>query len=142
MTDTTGFAVIRMAQRPCAIRCSQIVEIVPRVELTQVPDTGGELLGVINLRGRVVPVLDVRPRLQQGEAGALPPYQHLVIVNCAHGAIGLAVDEVRDVVTLPEGAIETPGRVTGTRSAGVMHLADQLVLVLEPDDLVHDLESN
>jgi purine-binding chemotaxis protein CheW len=132
----TNLVLTRMGGRPCAIPCEHVVEIIPRVELDHVPHAPAEVLGVINLRGRVVPVVDLRARISQKRP--LPFYQHLVIVRAKAGKLlGLAVDEVRDVVTVPEEAIEKPGDIAGVRSPGVVRIEDDLVLVLDPEDAYH-----
>jgi purine-binding chemotaxis protein CheW len=101
-----------------------------------VPEAPAEVLGVINLRGRVVPVIDLRGRISQKKS--LPFYQHLVIIRGQNGKLlGLAVDEVRDVVTVQEDAIEKPGEIAGVRSPGVVRIEDDLVLVLGPEDAYH-----
>lgn len=130
-----NLVLTRMGGRPCAISCEYVVEIIPRVTLDHVPDAPPEVLGVINLRGRVVPVVDMRARVSRSEA--LPVYQHLVIVRAKNKQLGLAVDEVRDVVAVPEDAIEKPGEVAGVRSPGVVRIEDDLVLVLGPEDAYH-----
>lgn len=132
----TNLVLTRMGGRPCAISCEHVVEIIPRVQLDHVPDAPAEVLGVINLRGRVVAVIDLRGRLSQKKP--LPLAQHFVIVRAQNGKlIGLAVDEVRDVVTVDEHAIEKPGDIAGVRSPGVVRIEDDLVLVLGPEDAYH-----
>jgi purine-binding chemotaxis protein CheW len=122
-----------MGGRACAIACENVVEIIPRVLLSQVPDAPPGVLGVINLRGKVVPVVDVRARI----AGIteLSAYQHLVIVTGSTRLIGVAVDDVHDVVTVPAAAIETPGELVDAHGPGIARIDDELVLVLGPDDL-------
>ncbi|UQA56486.1 chemotaxis protein CheW [Polyangium aurulentum] len=131
----TSLVLTRMGGRPCAIPCEHVVEIIPRVQLDHVPEAPPEVLGVINLRGRVVPVIDMRARVSKRTN--LPVYQHLVIVRAQNKQIGLAVDEVRDVVTVPDEAIEKPGDMAGVRSPGVVRIEDDLVLVLGPEDAYH-----
>jgi purine-binding chemotaxis protein CheW len=122
-----------MGGRACAIACEHVVEIIPRVLLSQVPNAPPGVLGVINLRGKVVPVVDVRARI----AGTteLSAYQHLVIVTGSSRLIGVAVDDVHDVVTVPAAAIENPGELGDARGPGIARIGDELVLVLGPDDL-------
>lgn len=132
----TNLVLTRMGGRPCAVSCEHVVEIIPRVKLDHVPDAPSEVLGVINLRGRVVPVIDLRPRIS--EERPLPSYQHLVIVRAPNGKLlGLAVDEVRDVVSVATELIEQPGDMAGVRSPGVVRIEDDLVLVLGPEDAYH-----
>lgn len=135
MSASIGLVLVTMAGRPCAIPCTAIVEIIPRVNLSPLPDAPSGVLGVINLRGRVVPVVDVRARLAQVDK-APDGYQHLVIVHAQDRQVGLAVDEVQDVVNVLETEIEHPGELAGTRTHGVVRVDDKLVLVVEPEDVL------
>ena len=129
----TSLVLTRMGGRPVAISCEHVVELIPVVDIDRVPDSPRNVLGVINLRGRVVPILDLRPRLSSKTP--LPAHQHLVIIRGRQDKlIGLAVDEVRDVITVETNAIEQPGEVAGVRSPGVVRIDDDLVLVLSPED--------
>jgi purine-binding chemotaxis protein CheW len=129
----TSLVLTRMGGRPVAVSCEHVVELIPRVDIDRVPDAPANVLGVINLRGRVVPILDLRAKLSSKTP--LPAHQHLVIVRGrGDKLIGLAVDEVRDVVTVETNAIEQPGEVAGVHSPGVVRIEDDLVLVLSPED--------
>jgi len=132
----TSLVLTRMGGRPVAVSCEYVVELIPRVDIDRVPDAPPNVLGVINLRGRVVPILDLRAKLSS--KSPLPAHQHLVIVRGrGDKLIGLAVDEVRDVLTVETSAIEQPGEVAGVRSPGVVRIEDDLVLVLSPEDAYH-----
>jgi len=134
--SVTSLVLTRMGGRPVAISCEHVVELIPVVDIDRVPDAPRNVLGVINLRGRVVPILDLRSKLSSKTP--LPAPQHLVIVRGRQDKlIGLAVDEVRDVITVETGAIEQPGEVAGVRSPGVVRIDDDLVLVLSPEDAYH-----
>ncbi len=136
MNAGVALTLVRMGGRPCAIPCEHVVEVVPRVLLGHLPDTAPQVLGVINLRGNVVPVVDVRSRLS-GSTLSLPPYQHLVIVRAGGRQIGLAVDEVSEVRDVPQSAIERPSDVAGKAGPGIVRIDSDLVLVLSPEDVLH-----
>ena len=136
MPERVVLVLVRMGGRPCAIPAQAIVEVVPRVLLEQVPDAPAEVLGVMNLRGRVVTVMDVRTRVS--ESAAPPgPYQHLVIVDRGKQLVGLAVDDVLDVLTVAADAVVHPGELAGVEAPGVVRIEDDLVVVLHPRDVVH-----
>lgn len=128
--------VVRMGGRSCALRAEHVIEILPRVRLSQVPNLPDQVLGVVNVRGRVVPVIDVRARVSGSDAPP-PSYLHLVIVLAAGRHVGLAVDEVLDVRDVPRAAVETPGALAGGRGPGVVRIDEDLVLVIAPEDVVH-----
>ncbi len=116
--------------------------------ITQVPNVPAYVKGVMNLRGRILPVLDLRTRF------GLPPLEaekqkasRIVIVEAAGLTAGLVVDSVSEVLRLPETAIEPPsallasadlrcltgiGRVPGGRRKGDdKDDADRLILLLD-----------
>jgi purine-binding chemotaxis protein CheW len=134
-----GLTLIQMGGRPCAIPCTDIVELVPRVMLSSVPDAPKDVLGVINVRGRVVPVIDVRHKFVDEPGRGMPPFQHLVIVAVGDRQYGVVVDEVVDVVQVEPDAIERFGEIAGSGRArpGVARIGDAIVLVLEPHMVIH-----
>jgi purine-binding chemotaxis protein CheW len=136
MEDGLSLLLVRMGNRPCAIPCNRVVEIVPRVNLDHIPDAPAAVLGVMNLRGRVVPVMDVRAHVA-GRTVEGQGYQHLVVVEAGDRQVGLPVDDVQDVVEVALTAIEKPGELTRSKAPGVVRIGDELVLVITPEDVVH-----
>ena len=127
-----SLVLLRMGGRGCAVGCEAVVEIIPRVLLSAVPDAPWGVLGAINLRGKVVPVVDVRARISGNSE--IAPYQHLVIVQSGARLLGVAVDDVEDVVTVDARTIEKPGELGRVHAPGIVRIHDELVLVLGPDD--------
>ncbi len=85
--------------------------------ITRVPKTPDYILGVMNLRGRIVPILDLGlrfglPAESMGESSA----QRIVIVDTGTTTAGLRVDAISEVITLPESAIQTPSGLIATRN--------------------------
>ncbi len=124
-----AFVLLEMAGRRCAIPCEHVLEIIPAVKLTSLPDAPEAVLGVLNLRGEVVPVVDVRARLGERELAA---YQHVVIVRAGDRLVGLAADEVLDVQRVAEPAIRRPGDLTGGGGPGIAQLGGEMVVILDP----------
>jgi purine-binding chemotaxis protein CheW len=102
-----------------------VQEIQQIVALSEIPDDSGGVVGVINLRGVVVPVMDLRLML-----GLAPKEYHLqtpmVFTRTPRGLVALVVDEVADVVEVPSGSVQVP--------SGVLALADRLLGVCRLDD--------
>lgn len=136
MNRGLSLVLVRMGGRPCAIPCSQVVEIVPRVNLDLVPDAPAAVLGVMNLRGKVIPVMDVRGHVS-GRPTQGQSYQHLVVVQSGAKQVGLVVDDVHDVLEVGEQDIERPGELTGVKSPGVVRVESDMVLVISPEDIIH-----
>lgn len=106
---------------------------------TPLPNTAGGVRGVVNLRGQVIPIFDLRIRL---DAEATPPTaSHVVIiVEARAGIYGLLVDAVSDIVSLDEAELQpVPETVTDAGQGLLTALAarsDRMVSLLDLDRLV------
>ena len=126
--------LLRVDGREYALALGCVVEVVRLAALTPAPGAPAHVLGLLDLRGRVVPVLDLRTCL--GLAAATPGLSTPICVVEAGGrAFGLVADAVTDVHPL-QGPVE-PLEVTPSDSpvAGVTHVGGRLVSVLDPERL-------
>lgn len=138
----------QVAERWFALDAGRISEVLRGQRTTPVPLAHPAVHGLLNLRGRIVPVIDMRVRLgltdgyRVGMTEGTPTAsagRTLVVVTVDDEAFGLAVDRLADVVEIPLRAIEPPSRadrpgqdaidgVWATRF-GLMHLLDAVRLV-------------
>lgn len=132
----------RLADEEYAIEVLRVREIVKILHITAVPETPAEVRGVINLRGRVIPVIDLR--LKFGMPGAeYGPRTCIIVVELkgtAQGAMGIIVDEVSEVLTLTDKDIqETPdfGRGVETPSLlGLARIREEVKILLDIDEVL------
>lgn len=101
------FLTFQLARQDYGIEIRRGTEIIGIHELSEVPDLPDDVLGVVKLRGEVIPVIDVRARLR------LParPYDArtcIVVVNVDAQAMGLVVDQVNEVSAMPPEPTEPP----------------------------------
>jgi purine-binding chemotaxis protein CheW len=118
-----------------AVAIQRVREVVRPPPITEVPRAPAHILGVVTVRGEVVPVVDPRRRL------GLPPARpgdgegKIVIVDCGEGPCGLHVDRVASVVRLRPGSVEPcPQGIAGQRAevlAGIGRDGDRLFTVLD-----------
>lgn len=117
-----------------------IEQIVPMVTITPLPEIGDPVTGVINVRGEAVPVVDLRRHVGLGEAAFLL-HTPIVLARIGPGSVGLIVDEVLDVLSLPPEELIPPAEILpqGLGEAPVLsaltRIADRLILLLDPDYL-------
>ena len=91
--------------------------------------------GVIELRGRIVPVCDIAARV--GARASRSDQQKIVIVDLAGGQAGVLVDAVDEVVVVPERQLApVPAEVRTVWLSSIARLADELVMVLDPERLL------
>ncbi|MCG0238029.1 MAG: chemotaxis protein CheW [Firmicutes bacterium] len=102
--------------------------------ITPVPRTPAYLLGVTNLRGRVIPVIDLRRRLGQPPA-PLTGASRIAVLEGELGTVGMVVDGVSEVVRVPVGSIEPPSPVMVRRDGdfvrGVARMGERLIILLD-----------
>lgn len=106
-----------LATQLYAIAILEVQEVLASAAIEPVPGASAEVLGVINLRGSIVTVIDLRSRL--GLSPLVDTAQAaLIIVRPENGPpLGLAVDRVMDVVVLGDGEIQSPPAVGADRAA-------------------------
>lgn len=117
-----------------AVPILQIQEINRLVEITKVPRSPEFVEGVINLRGKVIPVVDLRKRFGLPET-AIAESSRIVVVNISRKLYGLIVDSVSGVLHIPQDGVETPpGVVVGIDTEyirGIGQVGEKLIILLD-----------
>jgi len=133
-------AVFAVGGEEYAIDIMQIMEIIRPQKVTRIPRSPEFVEGVINLRGKVVPVVDLRKRFGIDPDRADQKKVRVVIVRMAGRVIGVVVDEVSEVIYMRRDRIEaTPESVKGIDAEylkGVGKLGDRLIVVLDMDKVL------
>ena len=119
---------------------TKVQEIKRMVEITQVPQTPPYVEGVINLRGEVIPIIDLRKRLDV-ELKDNDENTRIVVVDIERQVMGMIVDSVSEVLRIPSSTIESPPEIATGANAdyiqGVAKLEDRLLIFL---DLAHVID--
>ncbi len=119
------------------LQINQVQEINRHFEVTAVPQSPGFVRGVINLRGEVVTVVDVRQVL------GLPPAEltkssRNVVIHFGGELVGLMVDQIADILTIDSSDIDSPpaniGGVEGRFFKGVHTTERDIVVILDVDE--------
>jgi purine-binding chemotaxis protein CheW len=92
------------------IEIGYVTEIVGIQKITQVPDMPNFIKGVVNLRGQIIPVMDVRIRFHM-KTRTYDDRTCLIVVNADSTLIGLVVDTVNEVAEIPEEKISPPSKI-------------------------------
>ncbi|MGK0440714.1 MAG: purine-binding chemotaxis protein CheW [Pseudohongiellaceae bacterium] len=123
------------------INVMQVQEVLRHTEIAAVPGAPAYVLGIINLRGNVVTVIDTRHRFGLTSA-EVTDQTRIVIIESEMHVVGIMVDAVAEVVYLRESEIETAPNVGNEESAkfiqGVCNKNDQLLILVELDKLLTD----
>jgi len=91
------------------IGISYVTEVVGMQRIMEVPDVPNFIKGVINLRGKVIPIMDIRLRFGM-TAKDYTPRTVIIVLDIDNVMIGLVVDYVREVIEIPESQIDLPSR--------------------------------
>lgn len=119
-------------------------EILRFPEMTRLPNTPPFIKGVINLRGNVIPVVDMRIRFGFPE-GDITDLTRIIVVETGGKQVGILVDNVYQVVRLPVSSIDPPSDlITGISEdfiSGIGRLRDRLIVLLNMTQIIF-LEDN
>ena len=94
------------------IEISYVVEIISVQEITLVPHTHPYVKGIINLRGTVIPVIDMSMRFGQGEV-IYTEKTCIIVLSLDDMSVGILVDGVQDVSDIDDESIQDPPKITG-----------------------------
>ncbi|GED13143.1 chemotaxis protein CheW [Aneurinibacillus migulanus] len=125
--------VFRLKDEEYGVEVNQVKSIERLEHITRVPRTPQFIKGVINMRGIVTPIVDLRRRFGIEEA-AYNETTRVIIVAIGEIEVGLIVDSANDVIDIPINAIEPPPEVVGGIEAvylrGVAKLDRRLLILL------------
>lgn len=133
-TDEMKVIVFQLMEKEYAIPVSQVQSIEKVQHITRVPGTSPFVKGVINLRGVVTPIIDLRKRFDFPEA-SYNDNTRVIIVSIEDIEVGLIVDSANDVIDIPANSIEPPPEVVGAIDAdyirGVVNIDKRLLILLD-----------
>ena len=139
MADGQQYCTFFVAGQYFGLEVLKVQEIIGYQPMTRVPLAPRMVCGLINLRGQIVTVIDMRRRLQMPTrpVDCVPVN---VVVNVDGGAVTLLVDEIGDIVEVAEGAFERPPETLRASARelirGAYKLKDRLLLILDPNKIV------
>lgn len=133
------FLAFMLGSEKYGVDILKVQEIRDYQNVTPIPNTPPYIKGVINLRGVIVPVFDMRLKFNLQEA----PYDQftvVIILNILGKVVGMVVDSVSDVVTLTQDQISSPpdfgNEIHTEYLVGVGNVGDQMLLILDLDRLM------
>jgi purine-binding chemotaxis protein CheW len=125
------------------VSIDKVREIIPMQQVTQIPRAPSFVRGVIDLRGLVIPVIDLRERFAMPRGGEGDD-KRIIVVEMAGQMVGCTVDEVSEVLTIAAASVEpAPAVTTSAESAyllGVARHDGRLVVLLDLDRLLDESE--
>ncbi len=130
----------RIGNETFGVRIGAVREIVRVPEITAVPSAPETVEGVINLRGKIIPVMDLRKRFGQSEIQP-DKKNRILVVELENKLIGLIVNAASEVLKIAPSEIEAPGNLFAEGESGyvtgVGKLKGRLIILLDIAKLLH-----
>lgn len=127
------------------IAISYVEEIITIQHITEVPETQNYIKGLINLRGKIVPVIDIRLRFDK-EPLEYDDRTCIIVVNVNNTVIGIVVDTIAEVVLIGDRDIVDPPRSASIGASasqyiyGIGKVGDEVKLLIDPVKLIFEDE--
>ncbi|MBD1401592.1 chemotaxis protein CheW [Pelovirga terrestris] len=142
-TQKDKYLTFHLAGENYGIDICYVIEIIGIQSITEVPDMPAFIRGVINLRGKVIPVMDVRARFK------LPARDYddrtcIIVINVDSTEVGLVVDEVSEVADIPESHVEPAPRTSKNSDnsyiQGMGKMNNRVIILLDVHKLLFSNE--
>ena len=143
--DEQQLVVFDLSTESYGVDIGAVREIIRLQDITKVPRTPEFVEGVINLRGKVIPVVDLRKRFGL-PAGEESKENRIVVVDIGAQDIGVIVDAVTEVLRIDTGSVEPPSSVITTADSeyllGIAKLDSRLIILLDLEQVLTEVEHN
>jgi len=135
--------VFHLGEEAYAVDIDMVREIIQLQPITRVPGTPPSVEGVINLRGSIIPVVDLRKRFKLNKVEQTKETR-IVVVDCRKQDVGVVVDSVAQVLRIPVDMIELSTNLFSEEHMehlkGIVKLTDKLVILLDMDRVLSGQE--
>jgi purine-binding chemotaxis protein CheW len=132
---TEHLATFFLAGEEYGVDVRLVQEIIRVGEITQVPRAPGFIKGVINLRGRIIPVIDLKRKLGLGEVSEAARQSRIVVVKVRERLVGLLADGASQVLKVPVASIEAAPEevveIDANYLRGVAKLENRLIILMD-----------
>ena len=143
LSELLQLVSFKIGEEEFGIEILKVQEIIKMMFITKIPNTPEFIEGIINLRGRIIPVVDLRTRL------GLTKQTHtkntrIVVVELNNHIIGFVVDEVSEVIRITKDTTEEPPAMIGSINrefvTAIGKLEDRLLILLDLEKVFSSIE--
>ena len=142
-TQKGRYLTFYLDQESYGLEIKYVTEIIGIQEITSIPELPEYVKGIINLRGKIIPIMDVRIRFKK-EPKEYNDRTCVIVVDIKDVSIGLVVDSVAEVVTIPDEDIAKPPQVNQNYKnryvKNIGKIGDEVKLLLDCHKLLTDDE--
>lgn len=141
-TQKGKYMTFKSGDETYGLGISYVNEIIGIQAITEIPETENYIKGLINLRGKIIPVVDVRLRFRK-EPREYNDRTCIIVIDVKSTVIGLVVDTIAEVVTISDNDIVPPPNLgnnaqTNKYVYGIGKVGKDVKLLLDPDKLLND----
>lgn len=141
--ELTQLVTFSVGGEEFGVNILQVQEIIRTMEITNVPRAPEFVEGVINLRGKVIPIVDIRRRFGL-ESKEYDKYTRIIVIEIDMIIVGFVVDSVSEVLRIPASSVQPPPPVVAGLDSDYIHgvgkLDDRLLILLDLDSLLDNEE--
>lgn len=128
----TQFVTFDLAGQTYGVRVTAVDEVIRMVGMSKAPEALPFVVGLVNIRGHIVPVVDMRARLhlERGNYSLATP---ILVTRTDDASVGLIVDQVLEVITLSKSAIERPNNMFSESQClvGVAKINSKMIFLID-----------
>ncbi len=143
LADEEHLVIFTLGNENYGVDISEVWEINTMLDITRIPQSPDFIEGVINLRGQIVPVMDLRKRLGL-KARTYDRDTRIMVIQIMGNRLGLIVDSVREVVKVSQDVIEPPSQLTtlieDNYLRGIAKQENYLIILLDVHRLLNENE--
>jgi purine-binding chemotaxis protein CheW len=143
LADEEHLVIFTLGSENYGVDISEVWEINTMLDITRIPQSPDFIEGVINLRGQIVPVMDLRKRLGLA-AKSYDRDTRIMVIQTLGNRLGLIVDSVREVVKVSQDVIEPPSQLTtlieDNYLRGIAKQENYLIILLDVHRLLNENE--
>lgn len=140
-TQKDRYLTFRIGEENYGVEIRHVLEIIGIQKITSIPEAPAFVKGVINLRGKVIPVLDVRLRFNM-DFREYDERTCIIVVDIKNVIVGLIVDTINEVILIPGEDVSDPsslGKHNKNRFImGMGRIGDGVTILLDVDKLLHE----
>jgi purine-binding chemotaxis protein CheW len=145
--ELAQFVNFRLRDEEYGVDIGSVREITRVVDISHIPESPSFIKGVTNLRGQIIPVVDLAKQFGLAPQEKLPESARIVVTEVKGQTVGMIVDEVPEVLKIPEENIESTPELIQTEIRkdyikGVGKLENRLIVILDLEKVLapHELE--
>ena len=142
-TQQDKYVTFKTGNEYFGLKIEYVNEIVVMQEIAQIPESEEYIKGLINLRGKIIPVIDVRIRFKK-EPVEYNDRTCIIVVNVKGTVVGLIVEKIAEVVEIKEEDVMEPPTIGNEEKSqnkyvyGIGKVGESVKLLLDPDRLIKD----